>query len=220
MRERSIAPATLFPLILTGLLVALSFWLEIASRPPEGNNDGKSRHDPDFYVLNFDVRRFGPDGNLQHTIVAKEMRHFPDDETTEVDAPHITYHRMPPTCISARTALLDKDGKHVTLIDDVRLRRSSIAGKPETVLTTRRLDAFPDDETAVSNDPVTITQGLSTINGNALSVDNKIQTTHLDGQVRGIIYRNGGIRPTATPLPPVTKAKPKPKSQPKPKPKR
>ena len=243
MQTRSIAPATLFPLILTGLLVALSFWLEVASRPPDGANDGKSRHDPDYYVENFDVRRFGPDGKMQHTIVAKRMQHYPDDESTEVDAPHITYHRTPPTFISSKTAHLDKDGKHVILMDDVRIRRSGIAGKPETVLTTQRMDAFPDDETAFSNVPVTIRQGFTTIDGNTFSIDNKIQTTILEGQVRGIIYRNGGVKPAAVvAIPPVVQtiapklsvpaakpkaaakpkpaAKAKPRSQPKPKPKR
>jgi lipopolysaccharide export system protein LptC len=230
------APATtLFPLILLGLLAGMTYWLEMASRPPSGANDGKSRHDPDYLIENFHVQRFGPEGALQHTLHASLMRHYPDDDSTVVISPDLTYHRIPPTRVTAREARLDSGAKHVELIDNVRVTRGSVAGKPETVLTTTRLDAWPDEETAATKEPVTITQGQSNVHGSGLQADNKIATYVLEGPVHGIFHRNPGAapaveKPAAAPVKavvapqpapkPKASAKPQPKPKPKPKPKK
>ena len=204
MPTRANPAATLFPLLLAGLLAGMSYWLELASRPPGMANDGKNRHDPDYIIDHFVVRRFDPGGTLQHTAVAEQMRHYPDDDSTVVVEPNLTYHRTPPTRIRARLAHIDKDGKHVELIDDVRLVRDPVGGKPETVLTTQRLHVWPDDETARSAAPVTITQGRSRVDGSQLDVDNRSQVYVLEGPVRGVFFRDS--RQTATPPAPIPPA--------------
>ncbi len=231
MPTRANPAATLFPLLLAGLLAGMSYWLELASRAPTTTNDGKSRHDPDFIVKDFEVRRFDPQGNLQHTVVADLMRHYPDDDSTVVLSPRITYHRNPPTFINAREAQISSKGEHVTLIDDVRVTRTGVSNKPDTVLTTTRLEAWPDDEIAKSNVPVTITQGQTNVRGSGLSVDNKTSFYTLDGPVQGVFFRTATAQPAASPqavqvpLPtpaikklaakPASKSKPKAKSKPK-----
>ena len=233
MRAPVSSSASLFPLILAALLAGASFWLEVASRPPVGATDGKTRHDPDYYVDNFAVRRYDTNGLLQHTLVAQRMQHYPDNDTTEIDGPRITYHRAPPTLITAQTARLDSEGTHVELIGDVRLQRTGVSGKPDTLLTTRQLNIFPDDEVATTRHPVSLVQGLSTLQGLQMEIDNKTSLFVLDGQVRGVFFRNGQARVqpiaaasvTGTPRAeavarPQTKAKPNPvrKRMPKSKP--
>jgi lipopolysaccharide export system protein LptC len=220
MPTRANPAATLFPLLLAGLLAGMSYWLELASRAPTITNDGKSRHDPDFIVKNFEVRRFDPQGNLQHTVVADLMRHYPDDDSTVVLSPRITYHRNPPTFINAREAQISSKGEHVTLIDDVRVTRTGVSNQPDTVLTTTRLEAWPDDEIAKSNVPVTITQGQTNVRGSGLSVDNKTSFYTLDGPVQGVFFRKGSaatVAPAAQKpaVKPASKSKPKAKSKPK-----
>lgn len=219
MPGRANPAATLFPLLLAGMLAGMTYWLDLASRPPAGTTNGKSRHDPDYTVENFEVRRFGPEGHLQHTLRATAMRHYPDDDSTTVIAPDLTYHRTPPTLIRAREARLDSQGKHVQLIDDVRVTRGGAHDKPETILTTARLDAYPDDEIATSNVPVVITQGQSNVSGSGLQANNKTATYVLEGPVRGIFHR-GAAKPVASvkPLPNV-EASAKPKTSPRTKPK-
>jgi len=204
--------ATLFPLVIVGLLAGMTFWLDQATRPPAATSDGKSRHDPDYIIENFSVRRFDPAGALQHTLHAASMHHYPDDDSTVIQSPQITWHRQPPTLITAREARLDSAGKHVQLIGDVRVTRGGVGDKPATVLTTARLDVFPDDELATSNAPVTIDQGRSNISGGGLSANNKTSIYVLEGPVYGIFDRAAGRAPD------VAIAKPKPKPQPKPQP--
>lgn len=234
MRAGAGRAATLFPLLLAGLLAGMTYWLDITSRPPAGARDGKSRHDPDYLVEHFTVQRFGPEGNLQHTLHAMSMRHYPDDDSTTVVAPDVTWHRTPVTHITAREAQLDSEGKHVQLIDDVRVVRAGIQERPDTVLTTARLDLWPDDEIASNTVPVTIVQGRSRVDGSRLNANNKTATYVLSGPVDGLFHRVtaaagqvAGVsassaparQPTAKPATKSrTKAKSKAKSRTKPKP--
>ncbi len=195
MSTRANPAATLFPLLLVGLLAGMSYWLELASRAPTATNDGKSRHDPDYIIKNFEVRRFDPQGNPQHTVVADLMRHYPDDDSTIVLAPRMTYHRDPPTFINAREARISSKGEHVQLIDDVRVARGGVRNRPDTVLTTTRLDVWPDDEIAKSNVPVTIAQGPSNIHGSGLNADNKTSLYILEGPVQGVFFRTRNAAP-------------------------
>ena len=181
----------LFPLLLAGVLAALSYWLDLASRAPQMQQDGKLRHDPDTIVENFEVRRFDALGALQHTLRAERMAHYPDDDTADIVAPRITLHRPPPTTIVARAAHIASRGERIDLLDDVRITRLGAPGKPETVLTTARLEVFPEDEIARTNQPVTITQGASHLHGaGGLAIDQKSLVYTLEGPVEGVFFRS------------------------------
>lgn len=214
----------MFPLLLAGLLAGMTYWLDIASRPPPGARDGKSRHDLDYLVEDFTVQRFGAEGNLQHTLRAASMRHYPDDDSTTVVGPDLTWHRSPVTHITARQAQLDSEGKHVQLIDDVRIVRNGLREKPDTVLTTTRLDIWPDDEIASNAVPVTIVQGRSRVDGSRLNANNKTATYVLSGPVDGLFTRQTAKAATHDPSATITaeqtatRAKAKSGAQSRPKP--
>jgi len=181
--------ASLFPLVMLLLLAALTFWL---NRVIQGDSPrGPQRHDPDYWVERFEVRRFDIDGKLQHTVVADKLLHYPDNDTTIVTTPHLTYHQQPPTEIFARMAYIGRDGKEVDLVDDVRvIRHGALGDSPRTVLETRTLKVFPDDERGTTNDPVVITQGKSIMRGTGLDIDNRSGITVLRGRVTGTLHRN------------------------------
>ena len=186
MKDRA---ASLFPLVMLLLLAALTFWL---NRVIQGDNPhGPLRHDPDYWVERFEVRRFDIDGKLQHTLVADKLLHYPDDDTTVVTAPHLTYHQQPPSELSARMAYIGRDGKEVNLVDEVRvIRHAAVDGTPSTVAESRTLKVFPDDEKAHTDDPVVITQGKSVMNGSGVDIDNRSGISVLHGRVTGTLYRN------------------------------
>lgn len=186
MRDRS---ASLLPLAMLILLAALTFWL---NRIIEGDKPrGPVRHDPDYWVEKFEVRRFDTEGKLQHTLLAEKLLHYPDDDTTIITTPHITFHQSPESEVFARMAHMGPDGKVVDLIDDVQVIRQGGSKKSmPAVLETRRLRVFPDDEKAHGDDPVRITQGMSVVNGIGLDIDNKTGLTILHGRVTGTIHRN------------------------------
>lgn len=189
MRVSSSAP---LPLLILALLAAFTFWLDRASQEEDSGNDAKLRHDTDFWVDRFTLRRFGQDGFIQHALSAKRMEHFPDDESTEVREPNLAYFRdRQVTTLTARTAWLDKEGKHARLDDDVRVVRSNNEDATETVITTSVLHITPDDEVANTSQPVTITQGQTVIHGaGGLELNNKTRIAVLSGPIQGTIHRS------------------------------
>lgn len=204
----------LFPLLLAGVLAALSYWLELASRAPDIAKGGKLRHEPDTIVENFEVRRFDAQGALQHTMIAERMIHYPDDDSAEVSAPRIVWHRPPQTTLEAGEARIMSGGEHVALVDGVRITRAGSAGRPATLLTTERMDVWPDDELAKATTPVTITQGASRIQGEGgLNVDQKSLIYVLEGPVTGVFFRSpreADKKPAAVSQP---RAAPKPRDR-------
>ena len=186
--------ASMLPLILLLLLAALTFWLShvIEDRAPRG----PLRHDPDYWAERLELRRFDSNGKLQHTLVAEKMLHYPDDDTTVVSEPHLTYHRQPPVEIFARTAHIGRDGKEVDLVDDVQvIRHGATELAPPTVLETRTLKIFPDEEKGSTNDRVTITKGSSVVRGTGLETDNRTGITILRGRVTGTLHSNRTEKP-------------------------
>ncbi|MDD5249605.1 MAG: LPS export ABC transporter periplasmic protein LptC [Rhodocyclaceae bacterium] len=181
--------APLFPIAVMALLAAGAFWLDRATQVADGGRDGRHRHDPDYIVDNFNVRRFDESGKLQHLLVAQKMLHYPDDDSTEVIAPRLTYYHTPPVHIFSNTAWLDKDGKHVRLDGDVRVVRDGRDGNPPTEIATSVLYAVPDDDFAHTDAPVVITQGQTVMRGSGMESNNKSQISILYGRASGTIYQ-------------------------------
>jgi lipopolysaccharide export system protein LptC len=180
--------AALFPLALVAFLAALTFWLERAIQSDAGNRDGKGRHDPDFVIENFTLRRFDVNGILQYTAKAPKMTHFADDDSTDIVAPKFTFHRAPILYLDAAKAWMNKDGKEVRLSGDVRGLRAASSDTAEATFTTSILTVFPDDELARSSTRTTLNQGHSTVSGDNFEAASKHKTYSLAGRVSGILY--------------------------------
>ena len=178
------------PLLILILLVGLTMWLERATRVDDRPSSGKSRHDPDVIVDNFTVRRFDPSGQVQHTLTAQQLRHYPDDDSTELDQPLLLYRgKQSPTRISAERALLMKDGNEAILRDNVRVLREASPGNPEMTLETSVLNVYPDDEIARTDKPVKLTQGKSVAHGVGMVADRVRQTYILESRVKATLER-------------------------------
>ena len=182
--------AKLFPLMLLTLLAALTFWLERATQVDNAANNDKIRHDPDFIVSAITMRHFNLDGSLQHALQAQTMLHYPDDDSTHITEPSLTFYaHAQPTRLSARQARVSQDGKLVELSDDVRVVREASPDSPEMVLTTAAMQVYPDDEIARSSVPVTIVNGQNVIHGMAMEADHRAHLYTLMGRVQATLHR-------------------------------
>ena len=181
--------SALGPLVILLLLGALSLWLERAVQVGTDSH-GIQRHDPDFWVENFSVRRFGPGGQLQNSFTAARMEHFPDDNTSNVTLPRIKYYRTPPVSVSAQRGLIGKDGKQIDLVGQVQIEQSGHDGSLPLQVQTLQLSAFPDEERALTSSPVTIIQGRTRITGSGFEIDNKSGVSTLHGRVSGTIFKS------------------------------
>ena len=179
----------LLPLSIVFVLLALTAWLRYATEFPEERSDGKNRHDPDYILSKVSGRKLDATGNLLYTLVAEEVRHYPDDDTTDLLEPALVYlsPTRPPVSIRALYGHANSGGQRVDLWNRVELRRAATATDTELIARMNELTVFTDEERAFTKSRVWITQGNSWVQGVGLQADHKLQTYLLESQVTGEI---------------------------------
>lgn len=178
--------AAWFPAVLLALVAAVTIWLDRQVQPPERARDAKTRHDPDYVVENFSATRIGPDGIPRYALSARRMVHYPDDDTTHLEAPRLVSFRGPATAITAtsKTALLSSNGEEAYLIDDVRLVRAAYGDKSELTMKTSWLHIIPDANIAKTDRPVQIANANIQITSVGLEFNNETRVLKLLSNVR------------------------------------
>ena len=181
--------SAIFPLSLLLALAGLTFWLRYATELPAERHDGKNRHDPDYIITDATLHKIDLTGALTYTIKAPDIRHYPDDDTTDLIKPNVVYLNpaRPPVTLSAERGHMDKAGKQVDLYGDVRIARAESAQDPAMTAFTPELTVLPDDEKAFTKSPVLITHGKSWLKGVGMQVDNRAQTYILESQATALL---------------------------------
>ena len=181
--------SALFPLSLLAALAVLSFWLRYATELPEERRDGKHRHDPDFVIHDSVLRKLDSSGQLQYTLNSAVIRHYPDDESTDMSKPHLIYQypTRPSVTIRAERGHANKEGEQIDLYENVQITRAATAKDAEMNGYTDQLTVFPDDEKAFTKSPVLITKGQSWLKGVGMQVDSRAQTYVLESQAFAVL---------------------------------
>ena len=179
--------STAFPLALLAMLAALTLWLDRIVQPPSAPRDGSARHDPDYIVDNFSAVRLGKDGAPLHRIEAKRMLHYPDDDTTHLEAPrYLSFAgKNPAITVVSDTALVSREGGTVDFNGNVKAVRAPTEKSSELVLTTEHLRVIPDDHVAHTDRPVMIVDANTKLTAVGLELNDKAKTVILKSKVRG-----------------------------------
>lgn len=200
-----------FPLILLSLLALLTYWISNAVQPTPPKLDGSSRHDPDYIVSNFITTQADVYGDLRYKLAAAEMKHFPDDDTTNLQRPHYTQFALnkPYTKVEALSGIVSSNGETIQLTDNVKITRQAFAGKGEMTIETDTLNIQPDKDLVTTQSPVVIRQAPKTIiHATGMIYEKKIRTVTLLHQVRAHYERpmpvktpnkQTAVRPRSTP---------------------
>ena len=191
MKSRS---STLFPLALVIGLALMSAWLEYAVRGPDQDAKAALRHDPDFIIENFSTTEIGKQGQPSATLSALRMVHFPDDETSELEQPHLIHlsPTRPPIHITADRGIVNGTGEEVRLYGNVTVKRIATAQHPELRVETKYLQVFPDDQLARTPEEVLITEGASRLKGVGMEVNSNTGHIQLRSRVTGVYMKSGG----------------------------
>jgi len=173
------------PLAMMAVLAAGTWWLVRNAptfEPPHAA--APPRHEPDYVMTHFVVQRFAADGTLRTQIEGDTLRHYPDDDTLEIDAARIraVAGNGAVTLATARRALANGDGSEVQLLGDARVNRPA-SGKEEAVeFRGEFLHAFRNVEQVRSHLPVVMTQGTNVVHGASLDYDNLARTVEFKGR--------------------------------------
>jgi lipopolysaccharide export system protein LptC len=173
------------PLLLMAVLAAGTWWL-VRNAPVVDSRRVTTplRHEADYVMTRFVVQRFAPDGSLRTQIEGAQLRHYPDDDTLEIEAARIRAvgDNGTVTLASARRALANGDGSEVQLIGDARVLRPA-DGKAEAVeFRSEFLHAFRNVERVRSDQPVVVTQGTSVVRAEGMEYDNLSRVVELKGR--------------------------------------
>lgn len=189
--------AIFFPLILLLLLAVITFWINKTVQPSVPKIDGSSRHDPDYIMSNFVTTQTDIKGDLRYKLAAAEMRHFPDDDTTQLQRPRYTQFAVgkPYTQVEGLRGYVSSDGEEVQLVDNVKVTRQAFAGKGEMTVETDYLNIRPNDELVTTESPVVIRQAPKTvIYATGMVYEKKKRTVTLLNKVRAHYERPAGAR--------------------------
>ena len=127
---------------------------------------------------------------LKQVMLADTITHYPDDDSTWIAKPQLTYFMgQQTTQLLANTAQVTHDNKQVFLHGDVRLIKPPVEDRPATIMQTEALTVFPDDDLAQGNSRVTISRGESIVSGDSIHYDGKTSITILSGRIKGTFYR-------------------------------
>lgn len=185
MSFATVARAWLPVLPLLGL-AGVTYWLDQQTQQGLVKPDGGKRHAPDAVMENFSAVKMDQQGLPRFIIHAKKMQHYPDDDSTELDAPRLTTLSAdrPAIHIASRRGLVSSKGDEVFLHDNVSVVREANGDREQMTLLTEYLHAIPDQDLANTDRAITITDAHNTTHAVGMEMDNNARTIKLLAQVK------------------------------------
>lgn len=180
------------PILLMALVALASWWLVRNTPVFQGEKPAVAkRHIPDYTMRGFTVQRFAANGSLRAQIEGDELRHYPDDDTMEIDNARIrsisTEGRV--TTAAARRAISNADVSEVQLLGDahvVQQAHTTPEGAVEEAIDFRSefLHIFMRTEQVRSHLPVRIVRGATRLEGGSMVYDNLDRVAVFEGKVK------------------------------------
>lgn len=169
-------------------LVGVTYWLDQQSQSDTANTGHALRHDPDAIMENFSSVKMNEQGVPRFIMSAKKMQHYPDDDSSVLDAPRLASlsATLPTVHLVAQRGIVSGSGNEVFLHDEVEVLREASAERGELTLQTDYLRVVPDRDWADTDHAVTIFDGRNVVHAVGLEMDNKIRTLKLLSQVRTV----------------------------------
>lgn len=175
------------PLLLMALLALGTWWL--VDNTPDALPEREAaapRHEPDYTMRSFTLQRYDASGRLVAQVEGEQLRHYPDDDTIEIDTVRLRAIGSDGsvTLATARRGLAKGDGSEVELLGGARVTSEGGARAP-VQFEGERLRALVDAGRVISPLPVRAIIGSNEIRAAGLDYDRKTQQARLVGPMRG-----------------------------------
>jgi len=164
--------------LLLAVVGGVAWWLQRASTPPPPSAAGGERR-PDYIVKRLDALSLDERGRPDRRLVASEVRHYPDDGSSELTQPHLTVYAddAPPWRASSETGWVNATGDEVLMEQNVRIERAATVSAPPLLLRSSEMLVLPETDYAETarfaeldsgEDWITATDGLRVWFGDAM----------------------------------------------------
>jgi len=177
-----IRPTSWLPLLVLGMLVGLTLWLNQLVQPPTVRADGSRRHDPDLIVERFNARKLGEDGSVLYTLAARKMVHYPDDNSALLESVTLEAFepQQPKMTVTADHGRLEEGGDRIWIEGNVVVVRDADASTERARLTTDRMLVLPDEGKARTTSEVRLDSASTQAVAQGLELDNRARTLRLE----------------------------------------
>lgn len=173
MRERG--PALIAVALLTSLVAGTWWAADYARRAVPVDPPARVTHEPDSWAHDFVMIRTDPAGVAVNRLEGETMRHYPDDDSYEVDQVKATGQQpdTPVTIGTADLATMDADGTRIVLDGNAHVHRLPDKDRAALDVRSAQLILYPDDDVVETDLPARVVNGPHVMNGTGMRYDNK-----------------------------------------------
>ena len=174
------------PLLPLVFLLGISYWLNQLVQPEPGKPGDSKRHEPDAIIENFSAIKLNAQGTPHFIMAASKLLHYPDDDSTVLEVPHLTSlsPERPAIHAIAKRGIVSSKGDEIFLHEKVEVLREESVTQSELRVHTEYLHFVPDKDLAETDRTVTIMEANNTIQATGLRMDNRARTLNLLSQVK------------------------------------
>lgn len=172
-------------LFITAIII-LAAWTTLSYHPRSGQSPSSSLL-PDAYMEDVVAVIMDKQGKPHLKIETSKMVHFNENDTSELTEPQLTIYRKSPQpwFITSKSARATQGIDRIDFWEDVTIHHSADIASPATVIKTPSLAVFIKDQTAKTNEFITLVQPNIVIKALGMVADMNAGNIKLLSQARG-----------------------------------
>ncbi len=142
----------------------------------------------DAFGENVLLLRLNDQGEPAFRMSADRMEHFRRSDTTRYTRPTMVSldPAQPRVTVTALRGQSVRESQETILDGAVQLDRPGTAIDPPMQIRTEFARVFSDREVAITDRPVVVTRGQSTLTGTGMEFNNRARTLRVDSEARGV----------------------------------
>lgn len=147
----------------------------------------KDLNQPDAYMEDAIATIMNKEGKPTLKIEAPNMVHYPENDITYIEHPHVTVFRQSPEpwYINSDSAKSIHGLDQITFSDNVVIHHSTDIDNPNTTMQTDSLTVLPNQQQAKTDTPILITQPNTIVHAVGMLADLNNGTIKLLSQAKG-----------------------------------
>ncbi len=183
--------AVYLPMLFMALLAAATYaLLQATPEPEEPRVERPVSSEPDFFMRDFSVRSFAPDGRLRTELFGREGRHRPDTESIEIDQARVRSldENGAVTNATANQITSNRQNNEFDLLGNAVVLRNAVDEKGQAMLPVRFesefLRVYTEPSRLFSDQAVLILRGNDRIAAKGLDYSGEQEQVVFEGRVR------------------------------------
>lgn len=178
---------------LFALLAAASWGLNEFLRRSQLESVVVNKEGPNAIIENPRVTRSDAQGHAQYRLDAKRILFEEQADRSLVEQPVMVSLApdRPKTVMQAERAITTRQQNQIDLEGNVRIERSAFDGQPAARVNTSKATVLIREERAMTDAPVIIERGASTLQGNGMRLDQKTRQLDITSDSRMIVPKKG-----------------------------